>query len=124
MTTSRWVDYDEQLLSGPVNESMASSPEPPENAPRATAASIPKSLTTNTKASIAPPKVTANTTMELENMSSVEDKLPLHEDIMQLARLGEISPILRLFHEGKFNAKFRDEEGITPLHVCARQEFL
>lgn len=100
---------------------MASGPERPENA---TAVSILKSLTTNTKASIAPPKVTANATMELENMSSVEDKLPLHEDIMQLARLGEIPPIKRLFNEGKFNAKFRDDEGITPLHVCARQEFL
>lgn len=98
---------------------MASGPELPENAPGATAASILKSLTTNTKASIAPPKVTANATIELENMDSVEDKLPLHEDIMQLARLGEISPIKKLFNEGKFNAKFRDEEGITPLHVCA-----
>lgn len=120
MTTSRWVDYDEQL-SRPVNESMAPGPE---NAPGPAVASILKSLTTNTKASIAPPKVTANTTMELENISSVEDKLPLHEDIMQLARLGEISPIKRLFDEGKFSAKFRDEEGITPLHVCARQEIL
>lgn len=98
---------------------MAPGPEPPENAPGATSASILKSLATNTKSSIAPPKVTENTTMELESMRSVEDKLPLHEDIMQLARLGEISPIMRLFDEGKFNARFRDEEGITPLHVCA-----
>lgn len=103
---------------------MASGPEPPENATGASAASILKSLTTNTKASAALPKVTANAEMELENMGLVEDKLPLHEDIMQLARLGEISPIKHLFNEGKFSADYRDEEGITPLHVCARQESL
>lgn len=90
----------------------------------ATAASILKSLTTNTKGAVAPPKLTPNAEMELGNMSLVEDKLPLHEDIMQLARLGEISPIKLLFNEGKFGAKFRDEEGITPLHVGARQELL
>lgn len=103
---------------------MAPGPEPPEKVTGATAVSILKSLTTNTKASVAPPKVTANAEMELENMGSVEGKLPLHEDIMQLARLGEISPIKHLLNGGKFSAKFRDEEGITPLHVCARQELL
>lgn len=103
---------------------MAPGPEPPEDATGATAAFIPKSLTTNTKASVAPPKVTANAGMELENLGSAKDKLPLHEDIMQLARLGEISPIKYLFNEGKFSAKFRDKEGITPLHVCARKESL
>lgn len=103
---------------------MAPGPEPLEKATGATAVSILKSLTANTKASVALPKVTANAEMELENMGSVEDKLPLHEDIMQLARLGEISPIKHLFNAGKFSAKFRDEEGITPLHVCARQELL
>ena len=44
-------------------------------------------------------------------------KLPLHEDIMQLARLGEVGPIQTLFDEGKYDAKYADEEGITPLHV-------
>ena len=46
-----------------------------------------------------------------------ETKLPLHEDIMQLARLGEIGPIQKLFDEGKFDATYKDDEGITPLHV-------
>ena len=70
----------------------------------------------------APPKVSEDGTMELENMngSADQEKLPLHEDIMQLARLGEIGPIQKLFEEGKFDANYKDEESITPLHVrCA-----
>ena len=51
------------------------------------------------------------------SLSKAEDKLPLHEDVMQLARLGEIGPIQKLFDDGKYEANFKDEEGITPLHV-------
>ena len=51
----------------------------------------------------------------------MEDKTPLHEDIMQLARLGEIGPIQKLFEEGKYSIDFRDREGITPLHVSFKQ---
>ena len=69
------------------------------------------------KASAAPPKVTGENNVELDRMAPPEDKLPLHEDIMQLARLGEIGPIQTLFKTGKFNARYKDEEGITPLHV-------
>ena len=71
----------------------------------------------NGKASAAPPKITGQNTVELDKMAPPEDKLPLHEDIMQLARLGEIGPIQTLFETGKFNAKYKDLEGITPLHV-------
>ena len=75
---------------------------------------------TNGKAGAAPPKVTGDGTVELENMDrpAAEEKLPLHEDFMQLARLGEIGPIQKLFEEGKYDAKYKDQEGITPLHVC------
>ena len=69
------------------------------------------------KASVAPPKVSGHDNMELEDVGSQEDKLPLHEDVMQLARVGEIASIQKLFDEGKVDAKFRDKEGITPLHV-------
>lgn len=51
------------------------------------------------------------------SLSKAEDKLPLLEDVMQLARLGEIGPIQKLFDDGKYDANFKDEEGITPLHV-------
>lgn len=71
----------------------------------------------NGKASLASPRLSGNANMELDNMDSSEVKLALHDDIMQLARLGEIGPIQKLFEDGKFNAKFEDREGITPLHV-------
>ena len=71
----------------------------------------------NAKASAAPPKITGEHTVESDKMAPHEDKLPLHEDIMQLARLGEIGPIQTLFDTGKFDAKYKDDEGITPLHV-------
>jgi hypothetical protein len=41
----------------------------------------------------------------------------VEEDIMQLARLGEIGAIQKLFDSGKFDATYTDEQGITPLHV-------
>lgn len=45
------------------------------------------------------------------------EPLPLEEDIMQLARLGEMGTIQKLFQSGKYDANYRDEENITPLHV-------
>lgn len=38
---------------------------------------------------------------------------------MQLARLGELRAIQRLFDSGKFNARSTDEQGITALHWAA-----
>lgn len=74
----------------------------------------------NGKSGVAPPKVTADEHVELRDMdeSAAEVKLPLHEDVMQLARLGEIGPIQKLFEEGKYDARYKDKEDITPLHVC------
>ena len=58
--------------------------------------------------------------MELSQLASADEaKLPLHEDIMQLAMLGEIGPIQKLIHDGKFSVNHKDREGITPLHVSA-----
>lgn len=37
---------------------------------------------------------------------------------MQLARIGEIGAMQNLFVTKKLTANHRDEEGITPLHVC------
>ncbi|KAL8752879.1 MAG: hypothetical protein Q9184_005591 [Pyrenodesmia sp. 2 TL-2023] len=56
---------------------------------------------------------------DVDSMDDSEAKLPLHEDIMQLARLGEIGPIQRLFDEGKYKATHTDSENITPLHWAA-----
>ena len=54
---------------------------------------------------------------EMEDMGDKKPAVPLEEDIMQLARLGEISAIQKLFDSGKFDATYKDEQGITPLHV-------
>ena len=91
--------------------SPSASSEPPHGAAPITTALA------KVKASAAPPKVTGENTGDLDKMAPPEDKLPLHEDIMQLARLGEIGPIQTLFETGKFSAKYKDQEGITPLHV-------
>ena len=56
-------------------------------------------------------------TVELTDIQNGETKLPLHEDIMQLARLGEVVPIEKLIRDGKYTASYKDHEGITPLHV-------
>jgi len=50
-------------------------------------------------------------------MADRKPSIPLEEDIMQLARLGEIGAIQKLFDGGKFDASYTDEQGITPLHV-------
>ena len=54
---------------------------------------------------------------ELSEIADKAPAIPLEEDIMQLARLGEIAAIQKLFDSGKFDATYKDEQGITPLHV-------
>ncbi|KAL1592301.1 palmitoyltransferase akr1 [Paraconiothyrium brasiliense] len=56
---------------------------------------------------------------ELEEIGDKKADVPLEEDIMQLARLGEISAIQKLFDSGKYDATYSDEQGITPLHWAA-----
>lgn len=75
------------------------------------------------KASAAPPQSTTDG-VELKNITAgigggeaARPALPIESDIMQLARLGEIGAMQKLFDTKKFNAKYKDEEGITPLHV-------
>ena len=65
------------------------------------------------------PETHHTTNMELDQIKPEDDgaKLPLHEDIMQLAMLGEIGPIQKLLDDGRYDIKHKDEEGITPLHV-------
>ena len=54
---------------------------------------------------------------ELSEMADKKPSLQVEEDIMQLARLGEIGAIQKLFDSGKFDATYKDDQGITPLHV-------
>lgn len=55
--------------------------------------------------------------VELSDLESSPPQLPIEQDLMQLARLGELRAIQKLFDSGKFNAKSTDEQGITALHV-------
>ncbi len=78
------------------------------------ASSISSPLHASGKATPAPPKLSGDGDVELED---AQTKLPIEEDIMQLARLGEIGAIQKLFESGRFTAQYKDEEGVTPLHV-------
>ncbi len=72
------------------------------------------------KAMAAAPKLSDEENMELKDMPAGPDLVPIEEDIMQLARLGEVGAIQKLFDAKIFDAKYQDGEGITPLHVrCA-----
>lgn len=58
--------------------------------------------------------------VELSDLdSSPPPPLPIEQDLMQLARLGELRSIQRLFDTGKFTARSTDEQGITALHWAA-----
>ena len=58
--------------------------------------------------------------VELSDLdSSPPRQLPVEQDLMQLARLGELRSIQRLFDSGKFTARSTDEQGITALHWAA-----
>lgn len=58
--------------------------------------------------------------VEMENMTAPQTPaLPIEDDLMQLARLGELRAIQKLFDSGKYTANSTDEQGITPLHWAA-----
>ena len=56
---------------------------------------------------------------DLDSSSPPRKPLPVEQDLMQLARLGELRAIQKLFDSGKFNARSTDEQGVTPLHWAA-----
>lgn len=47
---------------------------------------------------------------------------PDENDIMQLARIGDVAAMEKLFESGESDATFSDDEGITPLHVSLPPE--
>lgn len=73
----------------------------------------------STPSSSADPNASPGDQHEMKDMSHAAPTLPVEEDLMQLARLGEIGAIQKLFDTGKYDATYRDEQGITPLHVRA-----
>ena len=71
----------------------------------------------NSKAAAAVPKLSDDEHVELADMLPAGLELDPENDIMQLARLGDIQAIEKLYDSGKFDASYCDHEGITPLHV-------
>ncbi|KDN66378.1 hypothetical protein CSUB01_06837, partial [Colletotrichum sublineola] len=56
---------------------------------------------------------------ELEMGSIGVDAPPAENDIMQIARVGDVPAMEKLFESGEYDATFTDDEGITPLHWAA-----
>jgi palmitoyltransferase ZDHHC13/17 len=50
---------------------------------------------------------------------SAKDAPPPENDVMQMARVGNIAAMEKLFEAGDVDATYTDDEGITPLHVSA-----
>ncbi|KAK0630897.1 ankyrin repeat-containing domain protein [Bombardia bombarda] len=65
------------------------------------------------KSDTATPKL--NNEMELGNLPID----PPQPDIMQMARVGDIAAMEKLFENSDYDATYTDEEGITPLHWAA-----
>lgn len=80
-----------------------------------TAAAAPLRMQPSSKSAAAVPKL--NSEMEMGSLPA--DEAAPENDIMQLARIGDIPGMEKLFESGEFDATYTDGEGITPLHVSA-----
>lgn len=67
--------------------------------------------------SVAPQLSVDDGNLEMKNITATESALDGSQDIMQLARLGDIPSIQKLYDAGAFTPLHCDDEGITPLHV-------
>jgi palmitoyltransferase len=67
-----------------------------------------------------PPSKSDTATPKLSNeveLGNMPDN-PAQNDIMQMARVGDMAGMEKLFEAGEYDATYTDDEGITPLHVC------
>lgn len=71
----------------------------------------------NGKGAVAAPKLSDDEHVEMEDILAAGAPAGPDEDIMQLARLGDVQGMERLLDSGKFDGTYADAEGITPLHV-------
>lgn len=69
------------------------------------------------KSTKAEPQV--NPDMEMANVPNGGSAADPAQDIMQIARVGDIPAMEKLFQSEKFDATYSDDEGITALHVRA-----
>lgn len=68
------------------------------------------------KATAAAPKVNAE---DVEMGSMPGNTSPSEPQIMQIARVGDIPAMEKLFEQSDYDATYTDDEGITPLHWAA-----
>lgn len=77
------------------------------------AASAAPPIQPSSKSSAAVPKL--NSDMEMGSLPG--DGQNQQDDIMQIARIGDVAAMEKLFESGEYDATYSDDEGITPLHV-------
>ncbi|KAM3073657.1 palmitoyltransferase akr1 [Clarireedia jacksonii] len=65
------------------------------------------------------PTLSDKNTVELGDMTGSDQPPVKNVDVMQLARLGDVPAMEKLFKEGVYDASYCDAEGITPLHWAA-----
>ncbi|KAI4715359.1 Palmitoyltransferase akr1, ankyrin repeat-containing protein akr1 [Aureobasidium sp. EXF-10727] len=109
-------EYVDKLLSGTLPEQktwsdMTLSYDKEGSAP--SSRERPAAITTPTA-----PTSNGNGHLELDDMPSSPIH-PIQEDLMALARLGELRSIQKLFDSGKASATSADPQGITALHWAA-----
>ncbi|KAI2616693.1 ankyrin [Hypomontagnella submonticulosa] len=71
----------------------------------------------SSKGTAAAPKLNSQD-MEMGNLPT-GDAPPSEPDIMQIARVGDIPAMEKLFESSELDATYTDDEGITPLHWAA-----
>ncbi|KAK9781830.1 putative Palmitoyltransferase [Seiridium cardinale] len=69
------------------------------------------------KGTAAAPQLSSET-LEMGSLPGAAEAVP-EEDIMHLARVGNIPAMEKLFEKGEYDATYKDREGITPLHWAA-----
>jgi len=90
------------------------SPTRPSSASAASSSTTTAPIHLSSKASAAAPKL--NSEMEMGSLPADAANPP---GALQVARVGDIAAMEKLFESGEFDATYADEEGITPLHVRA-----
>ena len=69
------------------------------------------------KSNAATPKLNS----EVEMGSLPGDSQGPNDDVMQVARIGDVPAMEKLFESGEYDATYSDDEGITPLHASAER---
>lgn len=76
----------------------------------------------SSKSTVAAPKLNSDMemgTLPTDGQAPGQQPQQEEDDIMQLARVGDIPAMEKLFETGGLDATYTDDEGITPLHVCS-----